>query len=323
MADTINVLTDSTTIITDSIPYTLSVAVNQIPDTAMSLENTISETFDMAGKSLGIDKLLDFGYEKVITFGTRLILAIIVLLIGLYVIKLLVKAFKKILIKRNVDESLQPFFKGLVSIGLKIMLIVSVMGMVGIEMTSFIAVLGAAGLAFGMALSGTLQNFAGGVILLIFKPFKAGDYVETQGYSGLVKEVRIFNTIIVTFDNKTVIIPNGGLSSSSMINYTAEPLRRVDWTISTAYGGDVDKAKKIISDLLEKDDKVLKDPKHFILLGSLAESSVDLYVRAWVKTSDYWDVLFNLNENVYREFNEQGVSFPFPQMDVHLHDVKK
>lgn len=314
---------DSIQIIKDSVPDTLASVQTQSPDSAHIIKNSINETFNMAEKTLGLDKIMDMGYEKIITFGTKLVLAILVLIIGLYIIKLFVKGFKRVMVKRDVDLSLQPFLKGLVSIGLKILLVISVMGMVGIEMTSFIAVLGAAGLAFGMALSGTLQNFAGGVILLIFKPFKAGDHIEAQGYSGLVKEVRIFNTIIRTFDNKTVIIPNGGLSSGSLINYTAESLRRVDWFFDTSYGGDIEKTKNTLRSIVEKDKRILKTPELFIAIEALTENSVKICVKAWVKTDDYWDVFYNMNDNVYSEFTKQGISFPFPQMDVHLHNVKK
>jgi len=217
------------------------------------------------------------------------------------------------------DESLKPFLKGLVGMLLKALLFISVLGMIGIEMTSFIAILGAVGLAVGMALSGTLQNFAGGVMILIFKPFKIGDFIEAQGYMGVVKEIQIFNTIVTTPDNKTIIIPNGGLSTSSMINYSTEEERRVDWTIGIAYGDDVDKARAVIKRLCDEDSRILKDPEVFIAVSELADSSVNFAVRAWVKAPDYWGVFFDLNENVYKTFGKEGLNIPFPQMDVHVH----
>ena len=191
--------------------------------------------------------------------------------------------------------------------------------MVGVEMTSFIAILAAAGLAVGMALSGTLQNFAGGVMILIFKPFKIGDFIDAQGYLGVVKEIQIFNTIITTPDNKTIIIPNGGLSNSSMTNYSTEEKRRVDWTIGIAYGDDVDKARAVIKRLCDEDSRIIKDPEVFIAVSELADSSVNFAVRVWVKAPDYWGVFFDLNENVYKTFGNEGLNIPFPQMDVHVH----
>ncbi|NPA67399.1 MAG: mechanosensitive ion channel [Chlorobi bacterium] len=265
-----------------------------------------------------MDKYIDKLTELVLEYGPKLIGAIIVLVIGLQIIKLITKAISKMLDKKNTDPSLSSFLKSLTSILLKLMLVISVMGMAGIEMTSFIAVLGAAGLAVGMALSGTLQNFAGGVMLLIFKPFKVGDYIEAQGYAGIVSEIQLFNTIIKTLDNKVVIIPNGGLSSSSMVNYSAEELRRVDWTFGIAYGDDVDKAKAVIRKLIEADDRILKEPEPFTAVSELADSSVNFVVRVWVKNEDYWGVFFDMNEAVYKTFDKEGLNIPYPQMDVHI-----
>lgn len=256
--------------------------------------------------------------DMVLAYGPKLVTAIIVLVIGLWIIKWISKFFNKFLERRNIDISLRPFLKSLITVLLRIMLIISVMGMAGIEMTSFIAILGAAGLAIGMALSGTLQNFAGGVIILLIKPYKVGDYIEAQGYAGTVSEIQIFNTIMKTPDNKVIVIPNGGISTSSLINYSAESKRRVDWSFGIAYGDNLEKAKSIIRNLLENDKRVLREPEIFIALGAMADSSVNITVRAWVNTPDYWDVFFAMNENVYNQFNEQGISIPFPQMDVHI-----
>lgn len=268
---------------------------------------------------MNTDEILDEITNIAIEYGPKLIGAILVWIIGSWIIKILLKSFTKVLNKQKTDDSLKPFLRSIVGVLLKVMLVISVLGMIGIQMTSFIAILGAAGLAVGMALSGTLQNFAGGVMILIFKPFKVGDVIEAQGHTGGVKEIQIFNTILKTPDNKTIIIPNGGLSNSSMVNYSTEELRRVDWTIGIGYGDDVDKARAVIQKMCDNDSRILKDPSVFIGVSALADSSVNFAVRAWVKASDYWDVFFNMNENVYKTFDKEGLNIPFPQMDVHLH----
>ncbi|MGZ2368208.1 mechanosensitive ion channel family protein [Ancylomarina sp. YFZ004] len=268
---------------------------------------------------MNTDKILDQLIQIGVDYGPKLLGAIVVLIIGGWIIKGMIRAFGKMMDKSKMDDSLKPFLKGLVGMLLKVMLFISALGMLGIEMTSFIAILGAVGLAVGMALSGTLQNFAGGVMILIFKPFKIGDFIEAQGYMGVVKEIQIFNTIVTTPDNKTIIIPNGGLSTSSMINYSTEEERRVDWTIGIAYGDDVDKARAVIKRLCDADSRILKAPEVFIAVSELADSSVNFAVRAWVKAPDYWGVFFDLNENVYKTFGNEGLNIPFPQMDVHVH----
>lgn len=254
----------------------------------------------------------------IIKYGTGLVYAILILVIGFWIVKIITNSTKKIMIKRELDPSLIPFLLSLINIVLKGMIAISALSMLGIEMTSFIALLGAAGLAIGMALSGTLQNFAGGVIILIIKPFNVGDVVEAQGYTGVVEEIQIFNTIMLTFDNKTIILPNGSLATGSMINYTAQKKRRVDWKFGIAYGDDSDKAKKLLFDLVSADDRVLIDPLPFVGLSELGDSSVIFVVRVWVIASDYWPVFFELNEKVYKTFALQGLNIPFPQMDVHL-----
>ena len=267
---------------------------------------------------ININSLLDQLSNAAYTYGPKLLGGILVWIIGTFVIKILMGSFSKMMDKRETDSSLKPFLMSLVGILLKTMLAISVLGMLGVQMTSFIAILGAAGLAVGMALSGTLQNFAGGVIILLFKPFKVGDYVEAQGHSGFVKEIQIFNTILLELDNKTVIIPNGPLSTGSMVNYSTEPTRRVDFTFGIAYGDSVDKARKIIFQLFKEDKRILTDPSSFVGLSEMADSSVNLTARAWVKGEDYWGVYFDINERTYNAFNAEGISIPFPQMDVHL-----
>src|SRR6056297_447630 len=257
--------------------------------------------------------------EIVVEYGPKFLGAIIVLVIGGWVIKMLMRGMRKMLDRGNIDDSLKPFLTSLTRVLFRALLFISVLGMVGVEMTSFIAILGAAGLAIGLALSGTLQNLAGGVMILLFKPFKVGDYIEAQGYAGTVKEIQIFNTILKTPDAKIIIIPNGSLANSSMINYSAEEKRRVDWTFGIGYGDKIETARKVLKDLMDADDRVLKDPEVFIAVSELGDSSVNFAVRAWVQASDYWPLYFAMNERVYNAFNKEGINIPFPQMDVHLH----
>lgn len=262
----------------------------------------------------------DQAMDLIMTYGPKLVGAIVVWIIGSIVVKSLTKMFGKLLDKRNLDYSLKPFLKGLFGGLLKVMLVLTVLGTLGIQMTSFVAILGAAGLAVGMALSGTLQNFAGGVMILIFKPFKVGDFIDAGGYMGVVKEIQIFNTIMTTGDNKTIIIPNGGLSKSSMTNFSTEPQRRVDWTFGIGYGDSTEKAKEVLNKLISEEPRIKKDPAHFIAVSELADSSVNFIVRAWVDAADYWGVFFDMNEKVYNTFNAEGLNIPYPQMDVHVHN---
>lgn len=265
------------------------------------------------------EQILNQIIEMAIEYGPKLIGSIVVWIIGSWIIKAVTNGFGKIMEKRKTDNTLKPFLKGIVGVLLKVMLVISVLGMLGIEMTSFIAILGALGLAVGLALSGTLQNFAGGVILLIFKPFKVGDLIDAQGYIGSVSEIQLFNTILKTPDNKTIIIPNGGLSTSSMTNYSIEEERRVDWTIGIGYGDDASKAERVIKKLCDEDSRILKDPEVFIAISELADSSVNFTVRAWVKSEDYWGVFFDMNKKVYVVFDKESLNIPYPQMDVHVH----
>lgn len=265
-----------------------------------------------------LERIANIGME----YGPRLIGAIIVLILGFWVANAITKATVRMMEKREVDASLIPFLKNLISILLKVLVIISVLGMVGIQMTSFIAILAAAGLAVGMALSGTLQNFAGGVMILILRPFKVGDFIQAQGYMGTVKEISIFHTILNTPDKKVIIIPNGPLSTGPLTNFSREPQRRVDWTFGMAYGDDMENFKKAIGEFINEDERILKDPEPFIGLSELAESSVNFAVRVWVKAEDYWSVHFNMNEKVYKRFGDYKLNIPFPQMDVHVHNKK-
>lgn len=263
----------------------------------------------------------DINPDILLVYGGNLLKAIAVLVIGLWIVKIIAKLIRATLNKSEVDISLQGFLVSLISILLKVMVYITALGMLGVEMTSFIAILGAAGLAVGLALSGTLQNFAGGVMILFFKPFKVGDFVDAQGYMGVVKEIQIFVTTLTTGDNKTIIIPNGPLSTGSLTNFSTQATRRVDWTFGIGYGDDVDKAYEVLGELISEDERILSDPEPFMAVSELADSSVNIVVRVWVNSGDYWGVFFKMNEQVYKTFDKAGLSIPYPQTDVHLHKV--
>jgi len=273
------------------------------------------EEFDISGSLASVQDL-------VVTYGLKIVMAIVVLIIGLLIIKSLTNGISRIMEKRGVDESLRPFLRSLFSALFKVMLFISVIQMVGVEATSFIAVLGAAGLAIGMALSGTLQNFAGGVIILLLKPFKKGDWIDAMGYSGTVNEIQIFATILKTPDNKTVILPNGALSTGSLVNYSTEPRRRVDMTFGIGYDDDIDKAKGILNRLIDEESRIIREPAPVVVLKELADSSVNFAVRVWAEAGDYWGIYFDFHEKVKKTFDAEGVGIPFPQMDLHVHENK-
>ncbi len=256
--------------------------------------------------------------DLVVRYGASLLLAIITLIVGLWVVKRIVKLIDKTMDKRDVDASLRPFLRSIVAALLKVMLIISVAGMVGIEMTSFVAVLGAAGLAVGLALQGSLSNFAGGVLILLLKPFKVGDFIEADGISGTVREIQIFYTYITTVQNQEVIVPNGDLSNNAIKNYSFHDTRRMDLTFGIGYTDDMDKAKGILRELVEAESNILKEPAYDIFVEELADSSVNYRVRAWAKTSNFWPIVNNFPERVKKAFDEAGIGIPFPQMDVHL-----
>lgn len=268
--------------------------------------------------AISMENLLDKLLDMAISLGIKLVIAIIVFFIARWLIKRFKKLIQKVMVKREVEASLATFIQSTISITLNFLLIIIIVGILGIETSSFLALFASAGVAVGMALSGTLQNFAGGVMILFFKPFKVGDYIEAQGQNGTVKEIQIFNTILSTPDNKIIIVPNGGLSTGITKNYSKADLRRVDWEFGIAYGDNYDKAKEIIAGLLNNDPRIIHEPPYLIALGSLGDSSVNIVVRAWVKVADYWDVFFNLNEQVYKTFSKENINIPFPQMDVHI-----
>ncbi|MFC2086087.1 mechanosensitive ion channel family protein [Bacteroidota bacterium] len=265
-----------------------------------------------------MEEYLKKAFDFVVSYSPRFAGAIAILILGLWIIRIITSGIIRMMDKGKMDDSLKPFFKSLIGTTLKILLFISVLSMIGVQMTSFIALLGAAGLAIGLALSGTLQNFAGGVIILILRPFNVGDYIEAQGFSGSVNAIQIFNTFLKTPDNKVIIIPNGPLSSGSIVNYSAQENRRVEWTFSIAYGDDSDTAKDVLKGLINSESRILPDPEPFVALSALADSSVNFVVRVWTKREDYWAVFFDMNEKVYKTFEKEGLNIPYPQMDVHL-----
>ena len=260
----------------------------------------------------------DWWIEKMVEYGTSLLIAVGIIIIGFWLVKRVNKMLRNLFAKKDYDPSLETFLASSISIGLKILVIITALSQLGIEMTSFVALLGAAGLAIGMAFSGTLSNLAGGVMILFFKPYKVGDYIEAQGEEGHVQELRIFNTILLTLDHKTVIIPNGPMANGNLINYSTRSRRRVDFTVGIAYGDDYDTAKDTLLKFVKEDPRIIDEEANFIGLNELADSSVNLTLRVWCKTDDYWDVYFNMNERIYKEFGDQGLNIPFPQMDVHI-----
>ena len=264
-----------------------------------------------------VELILKRLFEEGSQLGITLVKALIVFLVGRILINMLNKLVRRILARRQIDPSIRTFASSLVNVVLTILLIVSVVGALGVQTTSFAALLASAGVAIGMALSGNLSNFAGGLVILLFKPYKVGDYIEAQGSGGVVREIQIFHTVLTTPDNKAVYIPNGSLSSGMVTNFSREQTRRVDWVFGVEYGSDFEQVKQCLLRILEADDRILKDPQPFIVLGALADSSVNLTVRVWVKSADYWDVYFQTIETVYTTFNKEGIGFPFPQLTVH------
>ncbi|MBE6306354.1 MAG: mechanosensitive ion channel [Bacteroidales bacterium] len=297
--------------------------LNINPDAASATNDTIAapatieETVEQLSK-MDFNEIWSQLLSSAIDLGLKILIALIVYWIGKFLIDLLYKFVKTTLERRKVDASINSFLLSLVRVVLMFVLIITIIGVLGINTSSFVALFASAGVAIGMALSGTLQNFAGGVMILLFKPYKIGDWIEAAGVSGGVKEIQIFNTILTTADNKIIIVPNGKLSNDMIINYSKAGTRRVDWSFGIAYGDDYDKAKAVLTQFINDDKRILKDPAPAIVLNELADSSIQIVVRAWVNGGDYWDVLYTMNERVYKEFGKHGLSFPFPQMDVHI-----
>jgi small conductance mechanosensitive channel len=270
-----------------------------------------------------MENWIDPVIEWLTMYGLQIIGAVAILLFGRIAVGILSRIVKKVMRKANVDETLTRFVAGLTKGLLMTFVIIASVSALGVETTSFIAVLGAAGLAVGLSLQSSLANFASGVMLIIFRPFKRGDYVEAGGVSGSVEEIAIFNTVMKTPDNKKVIVPNGAIVGGSITNYSAHETRRIDLVFGCGYGDDLKKAKAILERLVTEDSRILKDPAPVVAVGELGESSVNFVVRPWVATADYWNVLFDLTEKVKVTFDAEGISIPFPQRDIHMHTVNK
>ena len=266
-----------------------------------------------------VNEYLGMGVEMAIGYAPGLALAVATLFIGLWVISMLCRGVRAGFEKAGMEPSLRTFLMSLISIGLKVLLVISVAGMIGIETTSFIAVLGAAGLAVGLALQGSLANFAGGVLILIFRPYKVGDFIDAAGVMGSVKRIEIFSTVLTTGDNKTIIVPNGAISNNAITNFSTQDTRRVDIVFGIGYDDDLKKAKQVLKGLIEADERIHKDPEPLIVISNLGDSTVDITTRSWVNSADYWGVYFDLTENTKLAFDENGISIPYPQTDVHLY----
>lgn len=287
------------------------------PVNSSSVTESVTQTVESMGQFWG--KAQVFFTDVLLANVPRIIIALVLLWVGFKLVNYLTKIVRKLMQVRDMDKSLQDFLGSLIGITLKLLIVLSVMQMIGVEVTSFIAVLATAGLAIGMALQGTLQNFAGGVIILLLKPFKVGDYIEQGSNTGSVTSIQIFNTVLNTPDNKVIIVPNSQLATNSLINYTKSETRRVDVSIGISYGESIDKARKVLLNLASTYPVVLQEPDGPVVhVTSLGESAVNLQLRLWVKTGDYWPLYFSLNQAVYDEFNKQSIEKPFNQLSVHF-----
>ena len=322
----------------------LSAQADQIPAPQIPVPEVSNQSFWKGLEGLSFDELIQKMVNGLISFGLKVGIAILVFYVGRYIIRKLYKMVYNVMTHRNIDQSLTTFVLSLIRMVLYFILVISIIGILGLETSSFLAIFASAGVAIGMALSGTLQNFAGGVLILLLKPYKVGDFIEVNGYTGTVKSIQLFNTVINTVDNKAIILPNGALSTGSINNYSLESYRRVDWTVCLAYGTDLDKAKEALMEIVQSDPRVVKkyieddemykqqnlidkrvvsvqnkvERPPFVGLNEMADSSINFVVRAWTHASNYWPLYFDINERIFKELPEKGFSFPFPQMDVHL-----
>ncbi len=292
----------------------------QATQVADSLQSTPAHELTQAIAQTGVVEkfpILEPFINFCIVGGGRILAALIVFVVGRFVISLLNKFISKLLDRRKVEVSVKTFVKSLINVLLTILLIIAVVDKLGVATTSFAALLASAGVAIGMALSGNLSNFAGGLVILLFKPYKVGDVIESQGFIGTVKEIQIFHTIVTTGDNKTIFVPNGSLSNGVVTNYSHQKTRRVEWVFGVDYGEDYARVEEVVRTVLATDKRILSKPEPFVALHALAASSVNVVVRVWVKSEDYWDVYFGINRDVYATFNKEKINFPFPQMTVH------
>ncbi len=292
-----------------------------IPD-SIDVKNAIEELAEVIATTPP-NELLTNLLEQAIDFGIKVVAALLIYALGAWLIKFVKRILARYFTRRKTEQAVASFIGSLVSIGLTILLIVVSIGVLGVNTTSFAALLAAGGMAVGMALSGTVQNFAGGIMLLIFKPFKSGDFIEAQGYSGTVTEVTIFSTKLATTDNKVIIIPNGILSNETINNYSERSMRRLEWLVDVEYGSSSSEVKRLLQSIIDGESRILyittgapADP--MIELGALKDSSVQFVMRAWVKSDDYWPVFYAINERIYNDLPANGILFPYPQLEVHL-----
>lgn len=276
--------------------------------------------FTKTASELMSDKALDTLTQYCVTFGKNILAAIVIYFVGRFIISKLTTLVRTIMQKKQIEPSLYSFVDSFLTICLHFVLIIAIVGVLGIETSSFVALFASAGVAIGMALSGTLQNFAGGVMILLFRPFRVGDFIEAQGYSGVVKQIQIFNTILTTVDNQTVIIPNGGLSTGSLKNYSTQPYRRVDIDVEVAYGSKPEVVRKVLLDICSKDSRIMTQDamKPFIPMTSMGSSAISFQVRVWTESANYWSVKFETTEKIYNRLAEEGIEIPFQQIDVHM-----
>lgn len=305
------------------LPNIFQTSIPIIPADSLDLKGS-AEKFVEKVTTTPADVLLKELGNDALQFGLKVLAALAIYFIGAWVIKRIKKLLGNIFERRKTDKAIASFTMSLVSISLTILLIILTVGTLGVNTTSLAAILAAGGMAIGMALSGTVQNFAGGIMLLVFKPFKAGDFIEAQGFSGTVSEVNIVSTKLTTTDNRVIVLPNGSLSSGTINNISQNPIRRLEWKIGVEYGSNIDQARKVILGILNADARVLhgKDApdEPNVKLSGLLDSSVEIQARCWVRTDDYWDLLWEVNERIYKELPKNGIDFPFPQLDVHLHN---
>jgi len=279
---------------------------------------TVTSLKEIDFRNVSLTDILEYLSHGALEFGLKILVCIIIYIIGKKLIRLLNNVLGRLMNNRNLDVSVISFLTSLVNILLTVVLLITIVNILGINNSSFLALFASVGVAMGMALSGTMQNFAGGVMILLFRPYKIGDYIQAQNQEGTVKSIQIFNTVLVTGDNRTIYVPNGGLSNNVIVNFNNQDSRRIEWTINTAYGSNYDETKAVIRDILSSDKRIQNDPAPYIALKALNPNSVDVLIRAWAKRSDYWDVYFNINEQIYKVFADKGIDMPFPQMTVHL-----
>ena len=281
----------------------------------MEEANNIAAGFDW-------NQILDFMKTQGVDLAINVAIAIAIFYVGKLVVGLIVRGMRKVMRRQEVDQTLETFVCNLVRIILMAVVIIAAIGQIGIQTTSFIAIFGAAGLAVGLALQGSLSNFAAGVLIVLFRPYKVGDFVEAAGIAGVVEQVQILTTILKTGDNKQIIVPNGQIMDSIITNYSANDKRRVDMVVGVSYDDDLDKVRSTIEELVAADERILAEPACTIAVSALADSSVNFVVRPWVNTADYWGVMFDLTEAIKKRFDKEGISFPFPQQDVHLYKAE-